>query len=187
MTAINFPATPSNGDTHTVGTSTYTYNSAKGYWDAVPTGSSIDLALVENHIIPSINNTYDLGSASNKWNSLHVAGMPEITLGTGTTTLKLEVDASGKLQQTPTVSGTVGTQVQNVAFTDLSVTTASAGAAGLTYNNTSGTFTYTPPDLSGYATTSSVTALVDSAPGALNTLNELAAALGDDALSLIHI
>jgi len=181
MTAINFPATPSNGDTHTVGTSTYTYNSAKGYWDAVPTGSSIDLALVENHIIPSINNTYDLGSASNKWNSLHVAGMPEITLGTGTTTLKLEVDASGKLQQTPTVSGTVGTQVQNVAFTDLSVTTASAGAAGLTYNNTSGTFTYTPPDLSGYATTSSVTALVDSAPGALNTLNELAAALGDDA------
>ena len=48
------------------------------------------------------------------------------------------------------------------------------------------------------ATTASVTTsinnLIDAAPGALNTLNELAAALGDDAnfsttmtLSLIHI
>ena len=36
---------------------------------------------------------------------------------------------------------------------------------------------------------SNVTALIDGAPGALNTLNELAAALNDDAsfLSLIHI
>ena len=45
MTAVNFPNSPSNGDTHTVGTTTYTYNSTKGYWDATPTGSSINLAL----------------------------------------------------------------------------------------------------------------------------------------------
>ena len=57
------------------------------------------------------------------------------------------------------------------------------GSHYLDYNN----FTNTPtiPSLSGYATESYVTTqinnLVDSAPGTLNTLNELAAALGDDA------
>ena len=47
------------------------------------------------------------------------------------------------------------------------------------------TLTITGPDLSSYATTSyvdqEVAGLVDTAPEALNTLNELAAALGDDA------
>ena len=57
------------------------------------------------------------------------------------------------------------------------------GSHYLDYNN----FTNTPtiPSLSGYATESyvntQVSNLVDSAPGTLNTLNELAAALGDDA------
>ena len=229
MTAVNFPNSPSNGDTHTVGTTTYTYNSSKGYWDATPTGSAINLASVGQHIVPSADNTYDLGSSSNKWRSLYVdAGtinigsqtikatssgiqLPEVTIGTGTTTIKLKVDASGKLKQTPTVSGTTGSEVQTVALTDLSATTASAGTAGLAYNNATGAFTYTPTDIStkanlaGPALTGTPTAptanagtnntqiattayadaavagLVDSAPGALNTLNELAAALGDDA------
>ena len=39
-----------------------------------------------------------------------------------------------------------------VDLTDLSVTTNSAGTAALSYNNSSGVFTYTPPDLSGYLT-----------------------------------
>ena len=39
-----------------------------------------------------------------------------------------------------------------IALTDLSVTTAAAGTAALTYNNTSGTFTFTPPDLTNYLT-----------------------------------
>ena len=33
-----------------------------------------------------------------------------------------------------------------------SVTTAAAGTAALSYNSTNGEFTFTPPDLSGYAT-----------------------------------
>ena len=36
-----------------------------------------------------------------------------------------------------------------IALTDLSVTTNSVGTAALTYNNSNGVFTYTPPDLSG--------------------------------------
>ena len=123
MTAVNFPNSPSNGDTHTVGTTTYTYNSTKGYWDATPTGSSINLASVGQHVVPDTDNTYDLGSTSNKWRSLYVdAGtihigsqtikatssgieLPELTIGTGTTKVKLGVAADGSLDQTATVSG----------------------------------------------------------------------------------
>ena len=43
-----------------------------------------------------------------------------------------------------------------IALTDLSVTTNSAGTAALSYDNTSGAFSYTPPDLSSYATTASL-------------------------------
>ena len=38
----------------------------------------------------------------------------------------------------------------SVALTDFSVTVASVGTANLAYNSTTGAFTYTPPDLSGY-------------------------------------
>ena len=39
-----------------------------------------------------------------------------------------------------------------ITLTDLSVTTNAAGTAALSYNNISGVFTYTPPDLSAYLT-----------------------------------
>ena len=39
-----------------------------------------------------------------------------------------------------------------IGLNNLSVTTASVGTAALSYNNTTGVFTYTPPDLSGYIT-----------------------------------
>ena len=37
-----------------------------------------------------------------------------------------------------------------IALTDLSVSTASVGTAALSYNNSNGVFSYTPPDLSGF-------------------------------------
>ena len=42
-----------------------------------------------------------------------------------------------------------------ILYTDLSVTTAAAGSPALSYNNTNGVFTYTPPDLTSYITASS--------------------------------
>ena len=39
-----------------------------------------------------------------------------------------------------------------IALTDLSVTSNAAGSAALTYDNTTGVFSYTPPDLSSYLT-----------------------------------
>ena len=47
-------------------------------------------------------------------------------------------------------------QSSGIALTDLSVTQNAAGTAALSYDNTTGAFTYTPPDLSSYLT--SVTA-----------------------------
>ena len=43
-----------------------------------------------------------------------------------------------------------------ISLTDISVTTASAGTPALTYNNVSGVFTYTPPDLTSYAQTANL-------------------------------
>jgi len=45
---------------------------------------------------------------------------------------------------------------QGIQLVDLSVSTAPVGSAALSYNDTNGVFTYTPPDLSGYATTAAV-------------------------------
>jgi len=43
-----------------------------------------------------------------------------------------------------------------IALTDLSVTTNSVGTAALAYDTATGAFTYTPPDLSSYATAASL-------------------------------
>ena len=64
------------------------------------------------------------------------------------------------------VAAADGTGGGGIALTDLSVTTAAAGTAALSYNNVSGVFTYTPPDLSGYLTSYTETDPVFSASAA---------------------
>ena len=59
-----------------------------------------------------------------------------------------------------------GLSGSGVALTDLSVTVAAAGNANLTYDNVTGVFTYTPPDLSSYATNVGLNTAID---GHLNT------------------
>ena len=58
-----------------------------------------------------------------------------------------------------------------IALTDLSVTTASAGTAALTYNNVSGVFTYTPPDVSGFLTTETDPVFTASAAAGITSTN----------------
>lgn len=48
-----------------------------------------------------------------------------------------------------------------ILYTDLSVSTAAAGSPALSYNNTNGVFTYTPPDLTSYITASSTDTLTN--------------------------
>jgi len=50
-----------------------------------------------------------------------------------------------------------------IGLSDLSVTTNSAGAAALSYNNSTGAFTYTPPDLSSYVTTANLSSYATTA------------------------
>ena len=57
---------------------------------------------------------------------------------------------------------------QGIQFVDLSVSTNPAGTAALSYNNTNGVFTYTPPDLSGYLTSFTETDPVFAASAAAN-------------------
>jgi len=102
-------------------------------------------------------------------------------------------------------------QYNKLEKADLSVATQSPGSNSLTYNNTTGVFDFTPTDLSAYAPLASptftgaplaptatagtnttqlattqfvrteVAALVDSAPTTLDTLNEIAASISDNA------
>jgi hypothetical protein len=61
-------------------------------------------------------------------------------------------DNSASKWEPATASGGGG-----IALTDLSVTTNAAGTAALTYTNSTGVFSYTPPDLSSYLTSYTVT------------------------------
>ena len=64
------------------------------------------------------------------------------------------------------VGGGVG-----IALSDLSVTTAAAGTAALSYSNISGIFTYTPPDLSGYLTSETDPVFTASAAAGIQSSN----------------
>ena len=65
----------------------------------------------------------------------------------------------------------VGTSTAGITLQDLSVQTASAGTPSLSYSNTTGVFTYTPPDLSSYLTSFTETDPVYSASPAAGILS----------------
>jgi hypothetical protein len=119
-----------------------------------------------------------------------------ITGSTGNNNLQVDGDAlviggltAGGLSY-PEVTGTAGQLLTSdgagnvvwgsssggagIALTDLSVTTNAAGTAALSYNNISGVFTYTPPDLSGYLTSYTETDPVFSiSPAASISTNQI--------------
>jgi len=78
-----------------------------------------------------------------------------------------------------------------IQYTDLSVTTAAAGTASLSYNNTNGVFTYTPPDLSSYLTSETTTSIalngnsLDYTDELGNTTNISLAAYLDDTTNTV--
>lgn len=57
-----------------------------------------------------------------------------------------------------------------ISLTDLSVSVASAGTANLSYDNTSGTFTYTPPLLTSYATLTGISVTTANTPSGNGSL-----------------
>ena len=111
-------------------------------------------------ISPALPNTTNirilhigLPGAFNSANSI-LPSMLSSTGGTANQVLAVNANANGIEFQTVSGGGGGG-----IALTDLSVSTASAGTAGLSYNNSSGLFTFTPPDLSSYLTSVSQSAV----------------------------
>ena len=62
------------------------------------------------------------------------------------------IDFGTGLSVSPVSAGIVTVTGSGISLTDLSITTNTAGTAALSYNNSNGVFTYTPPDLSSYLT-----------------------------------
>ena len=133
---------------------------------------------VSGHILPDTDVTYDLGSSSFKFRDIYLSGT-SINLGDATIT------ASGSSIVLPSgsaISGGSGDVVDlNSSQTLTNKTLTSPVISSISNSGTvtipTGTVTLAS---TGYVDTA-VANVIDSAPGALDTLNELAAALGDDA------
>ena len=118
------------------------------------------LASGNGNLIPDSDEHRDLGSANNKWKDLYLSGSSLIL---GNVTLK---DSGG----IPSFENLGGAKVK----IDMSAMTT----ADLAEHNTALYYTDSRADARAQL---KIDDLVDAAPGALDTLNELAAALGDDA------
>ena len=105
----------------------------------------------------------------------------------GTNNYVLSTDGSGNVSWA-SVGSLAGA---GIGYGDLSVTTATAGTASLSYNNTNGVFTYTPPDLSSYLTSETTTSIalngnsLDYTDELGNTTNISLAAYLDDTTNTV--
>lgn len=170
----------------------------KTYVDSSISSISLDLSSVNQSIIPDADETYDLGSSTYKWRDLYLSGS-SIKLGNATIT------ASGTSLVLPAGSTIGGVNAATETYVDTketAITTAyqtyadtAESDAITTANNytdtrevaiTTAYQTYADTAESDAITSANsytdteIANLVDSAPATLDTLNELAAALGDD-------
>ena len=186
MAAINFPDSPSNGTTHTVGGTTWTYNSTLGVWEitsSASTATSIDdLADVDiTTAAPTANQTL-------LWNAATSNFIPGTVTGYSNADVTAHLASfDGSIIPAANVTYDLGSATNR--FRDLYISgnsinlgdvQLSANNGGLAVTSNSGGGSTASFATQDYVTTQ-ITNLVDSAPGALDTLNELAAALGDDA------
>lgn len=169
--AINFPSSPSNGQIHTAQGIQWKFDSTGGTWlcqgstgiftlGIASSGSLGGIKVGDNLNIDSTTGTLD---AVMNLNNESISELTDVTFNNVT----LDANNGGgkvlawdqSLQAFAPVNQTGGGGGGGgIALTDLSVTTNSAGTAALTYNNSNGQFSYTPPDLSGYLTSYTVTA-----------------------------
>lgn len=77
----------------------------------------------------------------------------DVTITSPSTNQVLKYNGSAWVNDSDTDTG--------ILYTDLSVSTGAAGSPALSYNNTNGVFTYTPPDLSSFITASSTDTLTN--------------------------
>ena len=122
------------------------YYAHAGNWvklaDYADVGTGIDSAktidLIDSAYVNFRVDADSIGSLSN----VNLSGLANNSI------LKYDTTTSKWIMATDQTAG----GGSGIALTDLSVSVASAGSANLSYNNTTGVFQYTPPDLSSYIT-----------------------------------
>ena len=178
--SLDFPSSPSNGDVFngfvynstlgvwdvatssgkfTVtasGSTAYVFNGSGTISDSNPTlfltrGQTYDFEVdATGH--PFYIKTVSGTGTSNAYSD----GVTNNGIESGTVTFTVQMDAPDTLYYNCSVhsamAGTIYVLDSTLGLSDFSVTTNSAGTAALTYSNSTGVFTYTPPDLSGYLT-----------------------------------
>ena len=151
-------------------------------------GFALSNANINGDVSVVINGLVNGFSGLTAGNAVHIEQNGTITQTKTATTQKIGV-ATSTSQIFLFSQSNLDTYIVNrekIQLSDLSasVQNTASGTGSLNYNSTTGVFTYTPPDLSPYATrqyvSDEISDVIDAAPGALDTLNELAAALGDD-------
>lgn len=171
----------------------------KTYVDSSISSISLDLSSVNQSIIPDADETYDLGSSTYKWRDLYLSGS-SIKLGNATitasgTSLVLPAGSTigGAAAATETYVDTAESDAISSAnsYTDTRETaittayqtyadTAESDAITTANNYTDARETAITTSYQSYSDTA-IANLIDTAPTTLDTLNELASALGDDA------
>jgi len=143
------------------------------------------LAELTSDIIPDVNNNYDLGSTAKKWAEIHATTF--YGDGSNLTGIDTSLNIAGD-SGTDTIAGggTLnvfgGTNITSAA-TDDTITInldASPALTGVPTAPTAAGGTNTTQVATTAFVAGEVSSLVDASPAALDTLNELAAALGDD-------
>ena len=175
------------GATNFTGTVTANGNTVLGSDASDTVTITADIA---SNIIPSADSTYTLGDTSNYWSHGYIDAITttgNVTVGGSLTVTSIIDMTNDKITNlaTPTNTGDAATKgyVDTQDALKLSLTGGTmSGAIAMGTNKITGLGT--PTDSADAATKNyvdtAVSTLVDAAPGTLDTLNELAAALGDD-------
>jgi len=206
---INFPNSPSNGTTHTVSGTTWTYNSAKTAWDITSTAATsigiddltdVDIttaAPTDGQVLVwnSSNTEFEPGtitsySTSDFNTDLATKDTDDVSEGSTNvyyTDARVQTKLgaiSGNVIPATNVAYDLGSAAY--AFKDLYLSGSTISLGSLQISDNGGSLAVTASgSTEDFATQTYVNAqvsnLVDSAPATLDTLNELASALGDDA------
>ena len=119
--AVNFPDSPSNGDNFTANGIVYIYNSTKGVWAKQSTTAP---PVVTGHVLPNANETYDLGSTTQRFRDIYLSGN---TIYLGETALSVDENGVLGLPAGTVIDGTtIPSAVEELSDIDVTMTVPSS-------------------------------------------------------------